>query len=449
MTDQKMQRFLNSLHIDNVDDFDMSFEMINRNRFNDKQWDMVIIKSTPWKYQLLRQFQDGLQHINYPYLLRFSYLVRPNFDDVNRLFGEWYQTLYRLPHDLIISCDEDDHILIEYISQAEKEQYHQIIEDFKDFLQFISYEFTITEVVRDAEEAPKLSKKAMEKITEAAEEQANDTLEDMTLTSSKNDVADRNDVLEMLDKGLVLPSSFAMSPKERAAIRAFARSGGVVLADIEPGPWTDRFVRTSPAKFPGMMVTGRLPEDSSSPAWAGIRKKIKKLLDEHGAAVKRPFLQPAYKAEVHQFELSGNGGELIAFWNYEGGTVSAVLPKGKFLYDVLRGSLIRKKSFSTIAGTPGVYVVLPYQVEGIQADISRSGREVSMNLKIQANAPLTRHVFLVEVFRAGKKFAPYSAVIEAPAGSAVHRFCTGIGENQKLSFIVTDVISGKQTKGEI
>ena len=250
-------------------------------------------------------------------------------------------------------------------------------------------------------------------------------------------------------KGLVLPSSFAMSPKERAAIGAFARSGGVVLADIEPGPWTDRFVRTSPAKFPGMMVTGRLPEDSSSPAWAGIRKKIKKLLDEHGAAVKRPFLQPAYKAEVHQFELSGNGGELIAFLNYEGGTVSADLPKGKFLYDVLRGSLIRKKSFSTIAGTPGVYVVLPYQVEGIQADISRSGREVSMNLKIQANAPLTRHVFLVEVFRAGKKFAPYSAVIEAPAGSAVHRFCTGIGENQKLSFIVTDVISGKQTKGEI
>ena len=200
MTDQKMQRFLNSLHIDNVDDFDMSFEMINRNRFNDKQWDMVIIKSTPWKYQLLRQFQDGLQHINYPYLLRFSYLVRPNFDDVNRLFGEWYQTLYRLPHDLIISCDEDDHILIEYISQAEREQYHQIIEDFKDFLQFISYEFTITEVVRDAEEAPKLSKKAMEKITEAAEEQANDTLEDMTLTSNKNDVADRNDVLEMLEE---------------------------------------------------------------------------------------------------------------------------------------------------------------------------------------------------------------------------------------------------------
>ena len=163
-----------------------------------------------------------------------------------------------------------------------------------------------------------------------------------------------------------------------------------------------------------------------------------------------PCLQPAYKAEVHQFDLSGNGGELIAFWNYEGGTVSAVLPKGKFLYDVLRGSLIRKKSFSTIAGTPGVYVVLPYQVEGIQADISRSGREVSMNLKILAgNTPLTRHVFLVEVFRAGKKFAPYSAVIEAPAGSAVHRFCTGIGENQKLSFIVTDVISGKQTKGEI
>ena len=78
----KMIRFLNSIHIENIDDFDMDFEMVGYNRFNPKQLDMVIIKQTPWKYSLLRQFQDGLETITYKYLLRFSYQVRPNGEDV-------------------------------------------------------------------------------------------------------------------------------------------------------------------------------------------------------------------------------------------------------------------------------------------------------------------------------------------------------------------------------
>ena len=127
MTD-KMVRFLNSIHIYNLDDFDLDFEMVGYNRFKPKQLDMVIVKKTPWKYSLLRQFQDGLQEISYQYLLRFSYLVRPNYQDVISLFEDWYQTLYRLPHNLNISNDEDV-ILIEYANEAEKEQYHAAIED--------------------------------------------------------------------------------------------------------------------------------------------------------------------------------------------------------------------------------------------------------------------------------------------------------------------------------
>ena len=55
MTD-KMISFLKHVNIENIDDFDIDFEMVGRNRFNRNQIDMVIRKNTPWKYHLLREF---------------------------------------------------------------------------------------------------------------------------------------------------------------------------------------------------------------------------------------------------------------------------------------------------------------------------------------------------------------------------------------------------------
>ena len=151
MTD-KMLRFLRSLKINNVDDFDMDFEMIGYDRFDNKQLNMVIVKDTPWKYGYLRQFQDGLDTITYKYLLRFSYKVRPNEHDVISLFEDWYQTIYRLPHNLNLIIVDEEHINIEYTNEAEKEQYQSAVEDFKSFLNFLSYDFIITESVKPEEE---------------------------------------------------------------------------------------------------------------------------------------------------------------------------------------------------------------------------------------------------------------------------------------------------------
>ena len=55
----KMIRFLNSIGIEDIDDFDLDFEMISRDRFDNKKWNMIIVKETPWNYQLLRRFQDA------------------------------------------------------------------------------------------------------------------------------------------------------------------------------------------------------------------------------------------------------------------------------------------------------------------------------------------------------------------------------------------------------
>ena len=175
MTD-KMIRFLNSIHVSNVDDFDMDFEMVGYNRFDKKRLDMVIVKQTPWKYSLLREFQDCLQNIEYKYLLRFSYLVRPNFRDVETLFEDWYQTLYRLPHNLEVSGTDDGYMNIEYQDEAEQEQYKLQIEDFRAFLDFINYDFVITETVKPKEDEITISDRKMKKLVKEADVAAEETI---------------------------------------------------------------------------------------------------------------------------------------------------------------------------------------------------------------------------------------------------------------------------------
>ena len=137
----KMRSFLNHIHIDNIDDFDLDFEMVGRNRFNYQQIDMIIVKNTPWKYELLRQFIDGLGTIDYPYTLHFSYLNKPKSKDAIELFSDWYRYIYRSESDVNLSEVDDSTIGIEYLDESFKARNESIIKEFKSFLSFISYDF--------------------------------------------------------------------------------------------------------------------------------------------------------------------------------------------------------------------------------------------------------------------------------------------------------------------
>ena len=66
---EKMKSFLKSIHIENIDDFDLDFEMVGRNRFNYQQIDMIISKQVPWTYELLRQFQHNYLSIYITFFL--------------------------------------------------------------------------------------------------------------------------------------------------------------------------------------------------------------------------------------------------------------------------------------------------------------------------------------------------------------------------------------------
>ena len=193
---EKMISFLKHLNIENIDDFDLDFEMVSRNRFNRDQIDMMIVKNTPWKYHLLRQFQDALNTLTYPYLIRFSYIVRPDMNDLIKLFEDWYQTIYRIPHNLELVEVNDSCLKVMYANEAEKAQYEGAIKDFNDFLNFLNYEFVVVEEVKP-DEGPEISKSEMRKIVKKAEEATEEALEE---ESASRQINDRSEVEELIAK---------------------------------------------------------------------------------------------------------------------------------------------------------------------------------------------------------------------------------------------------------
>lgn len=186
---EKMVSFLKSIGIENINDFDIDFEMVGRNRFKPAQIDMMIVKDTPWKYYLLRQFQDALETINYPYLMRFSYINRPNIDDLIYLFNDWYQTIYRLPHTLCLEPLNENCLKVLYANENEKKTYQNAVRDFKDFLDFINYEFVLIEEIKP-DEGPEISKREMNKIVNKANNVADKSIEETSAAPQINDVSE-------------------------------------------------------------------------------------------------------------------------------------------------------------------------------------------------------------------------------------------------------------------
>ncbi len=194
-----MASFLSSIGIVNIDDFDCNFEMVGRNRFNYQQIDMIILKRTPWTYELLRRFQDGLNTIKYPYTLHFSYSSRPTSDDVISLFADWYRYNNRCEPDIELIKVDQDNIKIEYLDEENKKSASLVINDFKDFLSFLSYDFiTITEVVLPKKD---IGVEADEDTKKEAVETASETaIEDIILNKDEPEILDRNDVDALVEK---------------------------------------------------------------------------------------------------------------------------------------------------------------------------------------------------------------------------------------------------------
>lgn len=225
MPKPKMIGFLKSINIENYNDYDLDFEMIGRNRFNPKQYDMIILKETPWDYRLLRQFLDSLNNITYKYSLQFSYLSRPNEDDVINLFNEWFYSIYRIEVPFLISIEEDV-ITFVFKNETEKDTYLAVKKDFESLLNFINYEFVVnTDISKEVDN--KYSKRKIKKVTEQAKNIALNEIEKEKENRTINEI-DRKQTIEKINEehneiNQKLEDSLLLEMKQNALIMAKER----------------------------------------------------------------------------------------------------------------------------------------------------------------------------------------------------------------------------------
>ena len=147
----KMTRFLTSINLENIDRFDMDFDLVARNQYNREQVDMLIVKDTPWDFELFEEFEDALQTIKYPYSMKFSYIHKPIASDATKMFGDWHYRHNHFNSNLkLVGINKT--ITVYYDDEEQKSKNASTIKDFKEFLDFIGYNFEIVEKI--AEKTP-------------------------------------------------------------------------------------------------------------------------------------------------------------------------------------------------------------------------------------------------------------------------------------------------------
>jgi len=180
----KMIRFLNSIGISDVESFDMDFDLVSRNTFVKEQIDMIIVKDTPWTYELLERFQNGLNTIKYPYTISFSYTKKPIVEDAINLFYDWHRAVNRFNAEAKLE-GKGKTIKFIYSQDKEIEENSQVRRDFADFLKFLNYRFEIdTQVIVEEPTGPNVSAKKLEKLEEKAAEIAVDNVQEQTENES-------------------------------------------------------------------------------------------------------------------------------------------------------------------------------------------------------------------------------------------------------------------------
>lgn len=164
----KMKRFLTSIGINNLERFDLDFDLVTRNPFKHEQVDMLVVKDSPWEYELLEEFQHALETVTYPYDIKFSYKKKPTALDAIKLFPDWHRAHNRFVSDQLLEA-KDSTIIFVFKSEEEKEKNQQILVDFKQFLDFLGYRFDLNSEVRIEEKTtPNVSQKVLEKMEEKA-----------------------------------------------------------------------------------------------------------------------------------------------------------------------------------------------------------------------------------------------------------------------------------------
>ena len=135
-------RFLHSIGIEDIDDYDLDFEAITKSKYYPNHFVFSVKKKTPWEYKKLDQFLNGLSNItSYNYEFNFVYDVKPDANNIFSLIKEWYfnhEYKELLPEDFSKASLDGNEITL-YANNDHNDLSLKLIPDIESFLSFISY----------------------------------------------------------------------------------------------------------------------------------------------------------------------------------------------------------------------------------------------------------------------------------------------------------------------
>ena len=101
MTD-KMVRFLKSIGIENIDDFDIDFISCQKSKVDKNFFIFNIKKVTPWNFGILEEFKNGLLNIK-TYNYSFSFIYQDEIT-LNSLEGLIEDAFFNLAYEKL-NCE--------------------------------------------------------------------------------------------------------------------------------------------------------------------------------------------------------------------------------------------------------------------------------------------------------------------------------------------------------
>ncbi|MCF0117465.1 MAG: hypothetical protein HUJ61_05385, partial [Bacilli bacterium] len=137
-----MIRFLSKIGIEDYERYDMDFEKAQKNP-STGIIDMIVVKKTPWDLDLLSEFMDGLNTLDFKYSLHFKYEILPSIEDTIPLFKDWHRYHFRFPAK-ITPIIKNKSICFIFESEEDEKKYRTTLKDFKELLRFLAYKFIVT-----------------------------------------------------------------------------------------------------------------------------------------------------------------------------------------------------------------------------------------------------------------------------------------------------------------
>ena len=137
-------RFLESLGVENVEMFDLDLT-VKRDQEDKNLFYLYFTKEIPWDYEILMEFLEITQRINFNAIIRFAYTQKPEFDDVESLFQSFCFNKYRIVKEIPMKQEKGCYMVPEI-----EETSGDIINDFNDLMEFIGYGAKVVRV--DAKE---------------------------------------------------------------------------------------------------------------------------------------------------------------------------------------------------------------------------------------------------------------------------------------------------------